>query len=225
MRKIRIYIMFAFCGLSMVSQNKLIDERYLEDQLYLGLTYNSFKDTPTGLSQNGISFGTSLGFIKDIPFNKRRNFGLGLGVGYSYNSFNTNLLHNQAGNDYAVSVSDAYDTNIINYSSLEIPVEIRWRTSTYDKYKFWRIYGGVNFSYMFASKTKYTLDDTSVVIRDNKLLRKLQYGLSLAVGYNTWNLYMNYSLTSLYASNLKLEGTDEVLQIKPLRLGVMFYLL
>ena len=32
------------------------------------------------------------GFIKDIPLNKNRNFGLGIGIGGSLNSFNQNLL-------------------------------------------------------------------------------------------------------------------------------------
>ncbi|MFC2109355.1 porin family protein [Bacteroidota bacterium] len=223
MKKYIVFLLFYFCVFSLISQESNLDKKYLEDQLYFRLTYNSFDNTPTGFYHNGISFGTSFGFIKDIPFNSRRNFGLGFGLGYSYDSFNSNLLHGYSNKDIVLSINDAYDTNILNYSSIEVPLEIRWRTSTYDKYKFWRVYGGVNISYIFNSKSKYTLNETAVVINDLNILRRVQYGLSLAIGYNTWNFYANYALSSLHLSNTRLEGSRELVQLKPLRIGLMFY--
>ena len=39
---------------------------YLEDQIYLALTYNDLSNRPKSVSQNGFSGGVSIGFIKDI---------------------------------------------------------------------------------------------------------------------------------------------------------------
>ena len=60
------------------------DTAYLEDQLFFSLGYTSLMDTPNQFQQNGFSYGLSLGFIKDIPFNKRRNLGVAVGVGYAW---------------------------------------------------------------------------------------------------------------------------------------------
>jgi hypothetical protein len=48
--------------------------------------------------------------------------------------------------------------------------------------------------------------------------------VTLSMGYNTWNFYANYSLTSLYKEGV-VNGSDEVIEMKPLRLGLIFYML
>ena len=58
-----------------------INPKYLEDQIYFGLTYNIFSNTPTDFFEDGFAYGVALGFIKDIPMNKQRNIGLGIGFG------------------------------------------------------------------------------------------------------------------------------------------------
>ena len=63
------------------SQSSLVDDKYLEDQFYIGLHYNSLRNSPIDFNQNKFSSTLSFGFIRDIPFNKRRNFGIGTGLG------------------------------------------------------------------------------------------------------------------------------------------------
>jgi hypothetical protein len=196
------------------------DTFYLEDQLFLSIVYNSLMDTPPAFEQNGISYGLSFGFIKDIPFNKRRNLGMALGLGYAYHRYNHNLLHDTGG----FRLAEAYASNVFSHSSLEVPLEFRWRTSTYDKFKFWRIYGGINFSYLFRNRAKYRLGQETTVLRNMTEINKFQYGISLAAGYNTWNFYVNYALTPLYKDGV-VDTNDALLRMKPLRLGLIFYML
>jgi hypothetical protein len=196
------------------------DRAYLEDQLFFSLGYTSLMDTPNQFQQNGFSYGLSLGFIKDIPFNKSRNFGMAVGAGYAYHRHNHNLLHDKN----SFEVSDDYRSNFFSYNSLEIPFELRWRTSTYDKFKFWRVYSGITVSYILKNYSKYRTEQKTEVLRNLKEIEKLQYGVTLSMGYNTWNFYANYSLTSLYKEGV-VNGADEVIEMKPLRLGLIFYML
>ena len=89
-----ISIIFLQCS---IGQNKIetttsVNSLYKEDQFCFGVTYNLLANMPQGMSQNGFSSGFHFGFIKDIPINKNRNWAIGLGLGYSANSINQNLL-------------------------------------------------------------------------------------------------------------------------------------
>lgn len=73
------------------AQNINDHKNYLEDQIYLGLTYNVLTDLPNTVKQSGFSNSIFLGFIKDIPINERRNFGFGVGLGYSIDTYFHNI--------------------------------------------------------------------------------------------------------------------------------------
>ena len=64
------------------------------------MTYNLLVKRPKDINQSGFSSGFHLGFIKDMPINKNRNAAIGIGLGYSGNSFNQNMWINKnyAGN-------------------------------------------------------------------------------------------------------------------------------
>jgi len=224
----KLFFFFLFLGVqihSLFSQNDTIriDEKYLEDQLYAGFTYNTFSNTPKGLQQNGFSYGVSFGFIKDIPFNEKRNVGVGLGIGFANNTFNQNVLIESIDNSINFRIPTVYTSNRYTINSIEFPIELRWRTSTLDKYKFWRVYSGLTVSYVLSFRAKY-VDETQMILQKNiNEVNKLQYGLSIAAGYGTWNFYANYSLTPVFKKETVL-NTGEAFDVHALRLGLMFYI-
>ena len=77
------------------SQSSLVDDKYLEDQFYVGLHYSSLRNSPNDFNQNKFSNTLSFGIIRDIPFNKRRNFGMGAGLGLAFSSINSNKPANR----------------------------------------------------------------------------------------------------------------------------------
>ena len=87
MRKIAIIFLFFSSILFAQNDSTFVDNKYLEDQLYVNLTYIRLLNTPDQISQNGFSFGLGLGVIKDLPLNKRRNLGLGIGLAYEFNTY------------------------------------------------------------------------------------------------------------------------------------------
>ncbi len=106
---------------------------------------------------------------------------------------------------------------------IDLPVEIRWRNSTPESHKFWRIYTGLKLSYLFNNQYKLVSSDATIKITNNKDLNKLHYGIYLALGYNTWNIYSYYGLNSLFKSSAKID--DQPIQMSTLNFGLMFYIL
>jgi len=202
-----------------------VDTQYLEDQFYVGLGYNALRDKPDLFSQRNLSYSLQLGFIKDIPLNADRNFGLGIGFGYAVNSYYSNMVATQGGSGttYALVEESEFKRSKLETHSLEFPLELRWRTSNATEYRFWRIYGGAKLGYVFSGRSRLVLDgDRQGFANDD--IDPLQYGLILNVGYHTWNLHFYYGLNPLLKDGAQLDS-GESLDLKVLRIGVIFYIL
>jgi hypothetical protein len=202
-----------------------VDSLYREDQFYFSFTYNTLQQKPVGLSQNKFSTGFSGGFVRDMPINKDRTIAIASGLGFTYNNYIQNLAI--TGNDqdpvYTVIDSDTpYSSNKFSQFLIEVPVEFRWRTSTYESHKFWRIYSGLKFSYLLYDKSAYTDSQGKVVITGNKDFNKLLYGIYASAGYNTMNVYVYYGLNSIFKSA---QIEDKSIDMKSLNIGLIFYIL
>ncbi|WP_298118450.1 porin family protein [Flavobacterium sp.] len=222
-------IVFFLFGLSVFAQEKTVDfdavdSLYREDQFYFGLTYNKLQNTPSGLSQNKFSSGISVGFLRDMPINKARTWAIALGLGYSLNNYNDNLFINNsdAENLYFTDSSVIFDKNKLSLHFVDVPLEVRWRNSTPESHKFWRVYTGFKVSYLIYDRYKFTGEDGKIIITGNKDLNKIHYGTYVAMGWNTWNFYAYYGLNPLFKST-KIAGKD--LDMNTLNLGLMFYIL
>ena len=202
------------------------DSLYREDQFYFGVTYNLLGKLPANMSQSGFSSGFHLGVIRDIPLNKNRNLAFGIGLGLSANSVNQNLVISenlQRQLTYAIQESASFTKNKFTRYLVEIPIEFRWRTSTPESYKFWRIYTGFRIGYVFASGSKFKDANGTTKLSNLTDFNNFQYGVSLSAGYNTWNAYVYYALNSIFNSNAKIDG--QTIDVNAIRIGLMFYIL
>ena len=200
------------------------DSLYREDQFYLSVTYNALINLPNNVSQNSFSTGVHLGAIRDFPLNKRRNIALALGLGYSFNFFNQNIRISGSNPTTYTTIEDSnYSKNNFSQHFLEAPLEFRWRTSKADSYKFWRVYTGLKLGYLIASKSVFDDGSTLESQRNLKDLNRLQYGLTLSVGYNTWNGYIYYGLNPVFdhVSTTSLQP----IEMSVLKVGLIFYIL
>lgn len=205
---------------------KELDSLYKEDQFYAGVTYNLLLNKPNNVSQNGFSLGFHFGFIKDMPINKRRNLALGLGLGYSSNSYNQNILieeTNNAINYTLLQDGNSYSKNRFISHAIEMPFEIRWRTSTPDTYSFWRIYTGVKLGYIFKNAAKFRGDLGDSKFTNIKDFNEWQYGLTFGFGYNTWNIHLYYGLNSILSDKALLN--NEAIEMNAFKMGLIFYFL
>lgn len=205
--------------------NVTIDSLYREDQFYFGFTYNTLQKKPDGLIQTKFSKGFSVGFIRDMPINKMRTVAVALGLGVSYNNFNQNILISKTNQtpDYAIfDANAAFKKNRFSQLLIDVPLELRWRSSTFESHKFWRIYGGVKLSYLVNDRSIYNNYQDKIIVNNNPDFSKLNYGVYLATGYNTINLYGYYGLNTLFQS-AKI-GTESI-NMNSLNIGVIFYIL
>ena len=132
------------------------------------------------------------------------------------NDFNNNI-------EGLIVAADSFDKNKWNTSSLEIPLEIRWRTSTASTYKFWRVYLGLKTSFLLNSKYKFESENSSYKL--NSLpLRKIQSGLMLNAGNNTWNLGLYMGLNPIFNDQFG-KSNLEIKDLKEFTLGLTFYIL
>lgn len=208
-----------------ISPSVKIDSLYREDQFYFGFTLNTLQKKPASLKQNTFSPGFSLGFLRDMPINKNRTVAIAPGIGFSYNSFNQNIAiteTNQSPTYSIISPQTAFSKNRFEQFLVEMPIEFRWRTSTYETYKFWRIYGGFKLGYLLYDRSIYQDGLGKIVVSRNNDFNKFQYGAYISSGYNTINVYAYYGLNTLFKSA---KIGNESLNINSMNIGIMFYIL
>lgn len=223
-------ILFLLVSLNVFSQEiapvspfQEIDSLYREDQFYFGITYNQLNKVPAGFSQNGISTGIDFGFLRDMPINKKRTYAIAIGLGLSYNKWHNNLKTSESFGvkNYEIVNKNSFSRNKTEVVFLDIPIELRWRNSTPESHKFWRIYSGFKFRYLIFDKSKFVSGET-ITVTKNSDFNQIQYGPYIAFGFNTWNLSAYYGLKPVYKS-AKIAG--ESIEMKSLNIGLMFYIL
>jgi len=214
---ILIFLYFSSLGFSQEEFQK-----YREDQIYFSVYYNSLGNELDNFKENKFSSSFNIGFIRDIPISKSGKFALGLGVGYGTNSFNNNMK--LSSNDQSlyelISNRDAPTINTFNFSEIQFPLEIRWRNSSPSNYKFWRIYAGLKYSKVIQSSFKHDSSQENYKLR-NLPINLDQIGLTLNIGYNTWNIGLYKSLRPFFNKNIQSlpQGLEQF------KLGLIFYIL
>ena len=203
------------------SQDNGID--YKEDQFYIGVSYFMQVKDIDDFKQNGFSGNFQAGFIKDISLDKKNQKALGIGVGFERNRFTSNIQPNINSDneiDYRLVVSRFLESkNELNYSSIVFPIELRWRTSTPDRYDFWRIYTG------FKVKRNYYIDSDPSYGQSLKIEngREWTHSIYLNSGFNTWNISLEYDLNSFLEG--KKTDIGEEIDVKFFKIGLVFYIL
>ena len=202
-----------------------IDSLYREDQFYFGVTLNTLQKKPAGLNQSKFSSGFSAGFLRDMPINKRRTLALASGLGFSYNAYNQNIEisgSNKTSVYTIIESNSSYSKNRFTQFLVEVPLEFRWRTSTYESHKFWRIYGGLKLGYLLYDRSVYQDSQDKLVVTANADFNKFQYGAYISSGYNTFNVYAYYGLNPLFKSA---KINNQPLDMNVMNIGVIFYIL
>jgi len=204
------------------------DPFYLEDQVYFGISYIALRNLPEPFTQNGFSNSVKFGYIRDIPINKRRNMALGLGLGMAWDTYYQNLrisIDETNGNlqFQVLTNTDDFRNNSFTLKKIEIPFEIRIRGSNATRYKFWRLYTGITFSYIYGTQSEYVTNLVDVIFKDIKIIRPWQSGLNFSAGYGAWNFNFYYGISNIINDNVVVQ--NKKFKMKDTRFGIVFYFL
>ncbi|WP_339838671.1 porin family protein [uncultured Flavobacterium sp.] len=216
------FILFTIVSFSQDDENTVVDSLYREDQMYATFSLNLLQNRPAGFSKHSLSSGLSVGFLRDMPFNKKRTWAFAAGLGYSYNNLKNNIKIDNSTSVINYTIDDTFDKNKLVLHQLDLPIEIRWRNSTYESHKFWRIYTGFKISYLFADKSVFKSSTEDITVRNNNDLSKIKYATYLSVGNNTGNIYVQYSLSPIFKD---VQLNDKRLELSSLNIGFVFYIL
>ena len=203
-------------------------EFYREDQFYIAISYDVLSEVPQSVATRGLIGGVQLGFIRDWPLTRQGNWSLGTGVGLGYDRLGQNIVaQSNSGEVPAWTIEQspsAIEANSLQITTLEVPLEIRWRTSDAQTYKFWRMYVGAKWSQYLDAKTVFKSPDTAVTLTDLPQLRKGIWYATLAFGYGIFNAQVQWGLTPLLI-DVRDSVTQQSIGLRPIKLGIMFYIL
>ncbi len=204
------------------------DSLYREDQFYIGLTYNLSSNIPNGVKPEGVSAGVNFGFLRDMPINKRRSLAIALGVGFTYDQYGQNLLISENENgETSFSILEANENFKYNRLSMwvvEVPIELRWRSSTPATQKFWRVYAGFKAGYAFWHKSSYKNGSLKITNSSITEFEKLRLATSISVGYSKFNLFAQYNINPFFNENAITQDGQKI-NFNGIKLGLIFYIL
>ena len=194
---------------------------FREDQIYLGISLASLKSNAEDFKPRALSRHFQLGIIRDIPLVSSSKFSTGLGLGVSFERYNTNLSYSEkSGFSFSETDLDFESPLYFSIKSFEIPITIRWRNATYNNFAFWRIYGGVSLNWNFKNKAK---QNSNIILSPDEL-KKWGSTAHLSFGYNTWNFYLAYRLNPIFSS-IPSGDRDFSITLTPIKFGLIFYIL
>ena len=222
--RIKFFLLFSLLLYvqSSFSQSDKLEDSYREDQFYFGSSYFIQIEPLEDFKQNGFSGNLQFGFIRDFSVNNSSTKAVGIGLGFERNFFTSNIQPSEIEDniDYRIVVSRFLESkNKISFSSIVLPIEYRWRKSSIDEYKFWRIYSGLKFKKNFPlySNPSYGSEITIDEIED------WTTSFYINAGYNTWNISLEYDLNPILKNKKTKDGNN--FNISFFRLGLVFYLL
>lgn len=138
----------------------------------------------------------------------RSNVALALGFGFASQNYYINQLITTTPESIGFSPipdSVSYRKYKLNTNYLTIPLELRIRTNPDPHYRrSFKIYPGFRLGGLVNGHTKYVGDDLNtgeqIKVKEYHIrhLEKLNYGLTLRIGYGKIMLHGYYSLTELF---------------------------
>ena len=222
----KLFIVLMFLPLISFGQEQLNDvdsSFYREDQIYLGTSFMLLNSNQEKFRSQGISKHFQLGFIRDIPLISSGKLAIGLGLGYSFQDYNSNLVRFNINNESSIFIVN-YTLNQkskISFNSIEFPISLRWRNSSLNNDQFWRVYSGFKFQRNFLSKLKYRTGEIKNISDEVNNWNKELY---LSFGYNTWNFHFSYGLNQII-QNLQNQYSGKSFKVRSLKIGLIFYIL
>ena len=178
-----------------------------KDRLVIDLSYDMLLNLPDSIKTTGFSRGFNAYFTYDIVLGKSK-FSVAPGIGIGNNNYFMNYsLSSDSLGTYFNKISDDIDVKKtkIALSYIDIPLELRYRSTPNKKGSSWKLAAGIKAGMMIQNKWKYKGEDLSnngseVKFKsyDIENINKFRYGVMMRGGYGMWNVFAYYSLSDVF---------------------------
>jgi hypothetical protein len=190
-----------------------------EDWFAYDLTYASFVDGPSGLTQAPYSNGHSFSFTENVRIGGAMSFGYGIGF-HSDNYYNNLLIQTNA-SDGAESFElinyDTVSTNELTAQYIHIPLELRFMGKANDKGNFFRFTLGFRAGVRINSYSKFKTDNLNVSYNNLGSLNRFDYGTYIRLGFGHINVFSYYGLSPLFTEGVLTLPNTEAFSMDDLR--------
>jgi hypothetical protein len=193
--------------------------------LHFSYSHLQLLHAPEQLEQKWNSNGWQLMMMWENLFGKRSHWGIAYGPGFSVNYWHTNLNITTGPNggplNYTYLPSDSsYNRNRFSASYFDIPVEIRYRSTTDKKGRYFRFYVGGLIGYRINSFSQIKVNDYNVKHYRINDISRWQYGVFLRTGYWLFNLYVYYGINPVFGDLAEGQGFEGLDQMQSLSIGL-----
>ncbi len=191
------------------------------DRLVVDLTFDQWLHNENGLKLKWHSRGFNTYFMYDIQLGKKKKlFSVAPGLGISTSSIfhNTFLVEDTVTGTELVVRNDNYKRNKLGLTYVDIPLELRFRSTPNAKNKSWKFALGFKAGVLIDSKTKVKQEDANgnmKIYKEKRYgdLNRFRYGATVRFGYGPFNFFGYYSLAKLFDKGM---GPD----ITPISMGI-----
>ncbi len=204
------------------------DNKGLEDQLFISITYNGLYKLPDGIKQNSFSGSFNVGYIWDISLNydTSYSFGLGTGIIYAANAYYHNLgiaMDKNESTTFKKLNSEDYDTNKFSTQYVDILLELRYRKYALDSDNFFRFYLGGKLGFLLNNSSYLNKGKISRVYEEHNIFNNIRFGPTFTIGYGNFIFNIYWGLINLFETTKKFNKEDIV--VKEFNTGIIFYIL
>ncbi len=174
-----------------------------KDRLIFEAIYTSWLGAPKNISTDWKCIGFNFALMFDKPI-KNSNFSFGYGAGiYCHNySSNSSFVYQT---DSATNITStllelktgSYSSNKYNERSVEIPLELRFRTKSKNNFK---IMLGAKVGYVFSDYKKTDDVNGKVRLYDIKNVNHFRYGINFRIGVEQICLTASYYISEVFTN-------------------------
>jgi hypothetical protein len=193
------------------------------DRLVVDLTFDQWLHDENGLKLKWHSRGFNTYFMYDIQLGKKKKlFSVAPGLGISTSSIfhNANVKDTVNGTTFNIdpTVTDNYKKNKFGLTYVDIPLELRFRSTPNAKNKSWKFALGFKAGVLIDSKVKVKQEDANgnmKIYKEKRYgdLNRFRYGATVRFGYGPFNFFGFYSIAKLFDKGM---GPD----ITPISMGI-----
>jgi hypothetical protein len=188
-----------------------------KDRLIFEAIYTSWFGIPKNIKPDWKCIGFNFAMMFDKPI-KNSNFSFGYGAGlYCHNfSSNANYLYKTDSITNITSTlmepkTSSYISNKYSERSVEIPLELRFRTKTNSNFKMML---GVKIGYVFNDYKKTNDVNGKIRLYDLKNINRFRYGLNFRIGVEQFCLSASYYISEAFNATNGPQG------IHPFSIGI-----